>query len=102
MADAKQDSNTDDSSPTELTDPGSLDEDDNKQQEDKTDDESVEEVSEYISSDDEDVEDNMTLEEQLEHERRNFKEARERIANLITQVTEYQVCSWLWGILSTS
>jgi hypothetical protein len=90
MAD-KQECNTDDSS--ELTDQP-LDEDDPKQEE-KTDDEDIEEVSDYNSSDDE-VEDNLSLAEQLEIEKCNFRGAKLRIANLITQVTEYQVSNRAW------
>lgn len=89
MGDAKE-CITDDSSATEITDQ-SLEEDENKREGDE--DDGVEEVSEYFSSDEEEDDDNLTLAEQLEIERRNFKEAKLRIANLITQVTEYQVCT---------
>jgi hypothetical protein len=80
MADTKEDTNTDDSdeSPDQ-----SIDEDDKQE---KTDDEDY-----YTESDEDEVEDNLTLAEQLEIEKRNFREARLRIGNLITQVTEYQV-----------
>lgn len=59
--------------------------------EDEEDDEG-EEVAEYTSEGDEDqVVEELTLEEELEIERRNLLEAKRRIANLITQVFEYQV-----------
>lgn len=86
MTEEKQDL-TDDSSATEITDVS-----DEGEEEKSDDEEEVEDVSEYYSSDEE-VEENLTLAQQLDIEKRNFREAKQRIANLITQVTEYQVCN---------
>lgn len=93
-AETKQEDLDDGNDIAEVVDASEISDDDDSKHEksDATDDDDSD-VAEYFSEseDDNDGKEELSLAEQLEAEKKNMKQARTTIANLIAQVTDYQV-----------